>query len=119
MYAASLIAISQPLTQGNMQIKTLFLGQCIATGLGLRPDSSYPLLLQQHLRLRYPGLGFPLRVYPLRHPQGLPALMKAVLPEKPDLLFVSLPGMFASAPTRVNLLYHQAPEVVPRARVCP
>jgi len=34
----------------------------------------------------------------------------------PDLLFISLPGMYASIPFRVNLLYLQAPGVMMMAR---
>lgn len=74
------------------------------------------MLLQEHLRVRYPGLSFPVTVYPLRHPQGLRPLLKIALREKPDLVFLSLPGMFASIPRRVNLIYHQAPEILPLAR---
>jgi hypothetical protein len=99
-----------------MQIKLFFLGQCIATGIGVRPECSYPMLLQQYLRVRYPSLSFPVTVYPLRHPQGLRPLLKVALRGKPDLVFLSLPGMFASIPSRVNLIYHQAPEVMPLAR---
>lgn len=99
-----------------MNIKILFLGQCIATGFGVRAERSYPRLIQQQLCLRYPGISFQIVVQPLRHPQGLVALLKAFLRGKPDLLFLSLPGMFASVPSRVNLIYQQAPEVVPLAR---
>lgn len=99
-----------------MHIKILFLGQCIATGAGVRIEHSYPMLIQQQLRLHYPGINFQIVVQPLRHPQGLAALLKTFLREQPDLLFLSLPGLFASLPSRVNLLYHQAPDVIPLAR---
>lgn len=99
-----------------MQIKTLFLGQCIANGVGIRAEHSYPLLLQQRLRLRYPGVDFALTVQPFRHPQGLLPLLKVLVRRSPDIVFISLPGMFASIRSNENLIAHHAPELIPVAR---
>lgn len=99
-----------------MQIKLLFLGQCIANGVGIRAERSYPLLLQQQLRVHYPGVDFPLVVQPFRHPQGMLPLLKVMLRSAPNIVFLSLPGMFASIRSNENLIAHHAPELIPVAR---
>jgi hypothetical protein len=100
--------------QGRRAIRILFLGQCTATGYGVTIPRSYPQLVRQSLAARFPSMRFEVEVRPLLHPRALASLVKSI--QKPDLLFMSLPGMYASIPFRVNLLYLHAPGVMMMAR---
>ncbi len=96
--------------------KILVLGQCISVGEGIVKESSYPQLVGQMLGLRFPMLSFQVELLPLLHPMGLKALVKSCLAERPDVMLLSLPAVFASIPYRVNHIYLQAPDVMRVAR---
>jgi hypothetical protein len=68
------------------------------------------------LHKRFPALDFEIDFRPLLHPSGLKALMKASLTLKPDIIFISLPAIFAAIPFRVNSLYLLSPDVMNLAR---
>jgi hypothetical protein len=94
------------------KIKILFLGQCIAQGYGIGAANSYPQLVQQMLSTQFPTLRFELKFNPLLHPTGLKALLANCLPQQPDIIFISLPAIFAAIPFQVNSLYLIAPEIM-------
>ncbi|MBI3651806.1 MAG: hypothetical protein HY231_12370 [Acidobacteria bacterium] len=103
-------------TQQRDKIKILFLGQCIAAGIEVGAQYSYPVLTTSLLQARFPQLKFEVDFKPLLHPTGLQSLMSASLGLKPDIIFLSLPAVFAALPYRVNSLYLVAPEVMNLAR---
>lgn len=104
--------------QHDKSIRIQFLGQCIALGgAGVELPSTYPNLIRQSLRAEFPGVKFEVGLKPLAHPAGLKPLVRASLSLfKPDLMIVSLPGIFATAPRPVNLVDMIAPEVLYTAR---
>jgi hypothetical protein len=104
------------MSQTHGAIKLLFLGQCIARGQDVGEANSYPHLVQQMLSTQFPTLRFELKFRPLSHPTGLKTLLASCLPEQPDIIFISLPAIFASMPFRVNSLYLIAPDVMHIAR---
>src|SRR4030095_1915199 len=59
---------------------------------------------------------FKIEVRALLHPTGLRALIESSLPHQPDMIFISLPAIFASIPFRVNSLYLAAPDIMRVAR---
>src|SRR5437667_414640 len=99
-------------------IRTQFLGQCIALGgAGVELPSTYPSLVKQLLKAEFPGVRFEIGLKPLAHPLGLKPLVRAsLLLFKPDVMIISLPGVFATAPRPVNLVDMIAPEVLYTAR---
>ncbi len=100
------------MSKAHGAIKLLFLGQCIASGHDIGEANAYPRLVQQMLGAQFPTLRFELKFRPLSHPTGLKALLASCLPEQPDIIFISLPAIFASMPFRVNSLYLIAPDVM-------
>lgn len=97
-------------------IRILFLGQCIAAGYGVEEPGSYPRIIQQMLAAQFPELNFKIKFRALLHPTGLRALLETSLLHEPDLIFISLPAIFASIPFRVNSLYLAAPDIMRVAR---
>src|SRR5437870_3066154 len=97
-------------------IRILFFGQCIAAGYGVDEASSYPKLIQQMLIAEFPDLSFKMEFRPLLHPSGLRALIRSSLSSDPDIIFISLPALFASIPFRVNSIYLIAPDIMRIAR---
>jgi hypothetical protein len=102
--------------QQSNKIKILFLGQCIAAGFSVGASNAYPNLTKAMLHMRFPALDFEIDFKPLLHPSGLKPLMKASLALKPDIIFLSLPAIFAAIPFRVNSLYLLSPDVMNLAR---
>ncbi len=99
------------------KIKIQFLGQCIAVNGDGRVTSAYPQIAQQMLRAAFPSLAFKSNVCTLSHPRGLKALVRSrLLLFKPDIMVISLPAMFASIPTGVDLINQLAPELTVTAR---
>ena len=104
------------LSERRREIRILFLGQCIAAGYGIDGTSSYPRLIQQMLSAQFPDLGIKIEFRPLLHPTGLKALIESSLSSNPDIIFISLPAIFASIPFRVNSIYLTAPDIMRIAR---
>ncbi len=104
--------------EDNRTVRIQFLGQCIALGgAGVELPSAYPNLVAQHLRAEFPGLNFDIGLKQLAHPLGLKPLVRASLSlYNPDIMIISLPGIFASASRPVNLVDMIAPEVLYTAR---
>lgn len=105
-----------PTNQQSNKIKILFLGQCIAAGFSVGASNAYPNIAKALLHKRFPALDFEIDFRPLLHPSGLKSLMKASLALKPDIIFLSLPAIFAAIPFRVNSLYLLSPDVMNLAR---
>jgi len=99
-------------------VRVQFLGQCIALGgAGVDVSSTYPTLIKHMLSAEFPGMRFEVGLRQLAHPLGLKPLVRASLMLfRPDILVISLPGIFASAPRPVNLIDMIAPEVLYTAR---
>ncbi|HZS08129.1 MAG TPA: hypothetical protein VFD58_25065 [Blastocatellia bacterium] len=97
-------------------IRIIFLGQCIAAGYGIDDVNAYPKLVCRLLAAQFPGLSFQPDFRPLLHPVGLKALLRSCLSSAPDIIFISLPAIFASVPFRLNSLYLAAPDVMNLAR---
>jgi hypothetical protein len=104
--------------KNNKTLRIQFLGQCIALGgAGVELGSTYPSLIKQLLKAEFPGVKFEVGLKPLAHPLGLKPLVRAsLLLFKPDVMIISLPGIFASVPRPVNLVDMIAPEVLYAAR---
>ena len=105
-----------PADQQSSKIKILFLGQCIAAGYQVGESQAYPILTKAMLSSRFPTLHFEMDFRPLLHPSGLKALLKASLRLNPDIIFLSLPAIFAAIPFRVNSLYLLSPDIMNVAR---
>jgi hypothetical protein len=105
-----------PATQQSNKIKILFLGQCIAAGYNVGSSNAYPILTKAMLSTRFPTFTFEIDFRPLLHPSGLKPLLKASLSLKPDIIFLSLPAIFAATPFRVNSLYLLSPDIMNVAR---
>ena len=99
------------------KIKIQFLGQCIAVNSEKRVASAYPEITQRMLCAAFPSLAFKSNVCMLSHPKGLKALVRSRLSLfKPDIMVISLPAMFASIPSGVDLINQLAPELTVTAR---
>ncbi len=105
-----------PANQQSNKIKILFLGQCIAAGYNVGVSNAYPVLTMAMLSTRFPTLNFEIDFRPMLHPSGLKSLLKASLFLNPDIIFLSLPAIFAATPFRVNSLYLLSPEIMNVAR---
>jgi hypothetical protein len=108
--------LSHSTNQQSNKIKILFLGQCIAAGFSVGASNAYPNITKAMLHTHFPTLDFEIDFRPLLHPSGLKPLMKASLALKPDIIFLSLPAIFAAIPFRVNSLYLLSPDVMNLAR---
>jgi hypothetical protein len=99
-------------------IRIQFLGQCIALGgSGVELPSAYPNLIKPLLEAEFPGVSFQIGLKQLAHPLGLKPLARAsLLLFRPDVMIISLPGVFVSAPRPVNLVEMIAPELLFTAR---
>jgi hypothetical protein len=98
------------------KIKILFLGQCIAAGFSVGEANAYPTITKTLLHTRFPTLEFEIDFRPLLHPSGLKPLLKTAIGLKPDIIFLSLPAIFAAIPFRVNSLYLLSPDIMNLAR---
>lgn len=99
------------------EIKIQFLGQCIAVNSDGRGARAYPQITQQMLRAAFPSLAFKSNVCMLSHPKGLKALVRSRHSLfKPDIMVISLPAMFASISTGVDLINQLALELTVTAR---
>jgi hypothetical protein len=108
--------LSHSTNQQSKTLKILFLGQCIAAGYNVGSSNAYPILTKAMLSTRFPTLTFEIDFRPLLHPSGLKPLLKASLSLKPDIIFLSLPAIFAATPFRVNSLYLLSPDIMNVAR---
>jgi hypothetical protein len=102
--------------QPSNKIKILFLGQCIAAGFSVGEANAYPTITKALLQTRFPALDFEIDFRPLLHPSGLKPLLKTAIALKPDIIFLSLPAIFAAIPFRVNSLYLLSPDIMNLAR---
>jgi hypothetical protein len=98
------------------KIKILFLGQCIAAGFSVGEANAYPAITKALLQTRFPSIDFEIDFRPLLHPSGLKPLLKTAIALKPDIIFLSLPAIFAAIPFRVNSLYLLSPDIMNLAR---
>jgi hypothetical protein len=98
------------------KVKIYFLGQCIAAGFSVGEANAYPTITRALLESRFPNLDFDIEFKPLLHPTGLKPLLKASLAGKPDIIFLSLPAIFATTAFRVNSLYLLYPDMMNLAR---
>ena len=99
------------------KVRIQFLGQCIAVNGEGRVATAYPQIAQQMLMTAFPSLAFKSNVCMLSHPRGLKALVRSrLLLFKPDIMVISLPAMFASIATGVDLINQMAPELTVTAR---
>jgi hypothetical protein len=87
------------------RVNILFLGQCIAAGFDVMEPNAYPNLTKSLLETRFPALRINVDFKPLLHPTGLKALLKSAVSLKPDVVFISLPAIFAGTTFRLNSLY--------------
>lgn len=100
------------------KVRILFLGQCLQYGYeDVDETSTFVAVAATNLAARFPGLRVQLDRKHLYHPKGLRAILRHRLwLSKPDIVVISVVGTFAATPTRVNMLYEIAPEVVDTAR---
>jgi hypothetical protein len=100
------------------RVRILFLGQCLQYGYeDVDRASTFVALAAAGLGERFPAHDLRRDLKHLYHPRGLRAILRHRLwLSKPDIVVISVVGSFAAAPTRVNLLYEIAPEVVDTAR---
>jgi hypothetical protein len=102
----------------SKRVRILFLGQCLQYGYqDVDEASTFVSLAAAGLSARYPGLRVELDRKHLYHPKGLRAILRHRLRfRRPDIVVISVVGTFAAAPTRVNMIYELAPEIVDTAR---
>jgi hypothetical protein len=102
----------------SKRVRVLFLGQCLQYGYeDVDKGSTYVALATEGLAGRFPSLRIQLDLKHLYHPKGLRAILRHRFGlYRPDVVVISVIGTFAAAPTRVNVLYEMAPEIVDTAR---
>ncbi len=103
---------------GRNNVKVLFLGQCLQYEYkDVDRASTYVTLASSGLAARFPQVSLQLDRKHLYHPYGLRAILRHRLRfARPDIAVISVVGTFAANPTRVNLLYEIAPELVDTIR---
>ncbi|MFN0121265.1 MAG: SGNH/GDSL hydrolase family protein [Blastocatellia bacterium] len=112
----ALVPGTGPLRMNHLPFRIFFLGQCTAAGYGVGLDASYPQVIWRLLRVRFPGLKFDVQVNPILHPTRMKEQTATCLKQRADVIFLSLPGLYASIPMKVSRLYLQDPEIMSTAR---